>query len=111
MWEHIFSFMHSQVNMRILTVGEMIFCYFPASELGTTCLLKTACGTYTIHRVELIQIPGVSISVQKLIFQSFEASACFQAQRTESWHANSPASRENVHLSFASYMIEPIFVL
>ena len=75
------------------------------------CLMKAAHGTCIVHRVELIQIPGVSISVQKPIFQSFEASALFQAQQTESWHTHSPASRENAHLSFASYMIEPIFVL
>ena len=75
------------------------------------CLMKAAHGTCIVHRVELIQIPGVSISVQKPIFQSFEASALFQAQQTESWHTHSPASRENALLSFASYMIEPIFVL
>ena len=80
-----FLFIHSQVNMRILTVGGMIFCCLPASELGTMCLVKAAHGTCTVHRVELIQIPGVSISVQKPIFKSFEASALFQAQQTESW--------------------------
>lgn len=34
MWEHIFFFIHSQVNMRILTVGGMIFCCLPASWVG-----------------------------------------------------------------------------
>lgn len=44
---------------------------------------KAAHCTHTAHRVELVQVPGVGISVQKHIFQSSNVSALFREQQTE----------------------------
>lgn len=93
------------------TVTETILRYLPASQLGRTSqAVQVAYYAHTIHGVALIQISGVSISVQKQIFQSFVVSALFQAQQIGSWHTDSQSQCQTLIflVIFASYILEPI---
>lgn len=58
----------------------MIFCVISLPQSWAECPSSES-TVPTQLRVELIQRSGVSISVQKHIFQSFEVSALYQAQR------------------------------